>query len=87
MQLDVGHQAAKAIIVQHMILLLEGKEVDLGKDAKTALQKDLQAKGLPVPTYSVLSQGKPGARLIEVQCSVLQLNIALKGPTPATSKA
>jgi ribonuclease III len=78
-QLDAGHETAKKVIVHHMILLLERKEVDLGKDAKTALQEHLQARGLPVPTYSVLSQGEPGARLIEVECSVPKLNIAIKG--------
>ena len=78
-QLDAGHDAAKAIIVRHMIDLLERREVELGKDAKTALQEHLQARGIPVPTYAVLSQGEPGARTFEVQCAVPKLNIAMTG--------
>jgi ribonuclease-3 len=78
-QLDAGHEAAKAVIVHHMVILLERGEAQLGKDAKTALQEHLQARGIPVPTYGVLSQGEPGARTFEVQCSVPKLNIAMSG--------
>lgn len=78
-QLDAGHDAAKAIIVHHMIVLLERGEANLGKDAKTALQEHLQARGIAVPTYSVLTQGEPGNRIFEVQCSVPKLNITMTG--------
>lgn len=78
-QLDAGHEAAKTVIVHHMVILLERGEAQLGKDAKTALQEHLQARGIPVPTYSVLSQGEVGARTFEVQCSVPKLNIVMSG--------
>jgi ribonuclease-3 len=78
-QLDAGHEAAKAVIIHHMLILLERGEANLGKDAKTALQEHLQARGIPVPTYSVVSQGEPGARTFEVQCSVPTLNIVTTG--------
>lgn len=78
-QLDAGHEAAKAIIVHHMLILLERGEAHLGKDAKTALQEHLQARGIPVPTYTVLSQGVPGARTFEVQCNVPALSLAMTG--------
>lgn len=78
-QLDAGHEAAKKIIVHHMIILLERREAPLGKDAKTALQEHLQARGLPVPSYTVLSQGEPGNRVFEVECRVPKLGIVLKG--------
>jgi ribonuclease III len=78
-QLDAGHEAAKAVIIHHMLILLERGEANLGKDAKTALQEHLQARGIPVPTYSVVSQGEPGARTFEVQCSVPRLNIVTTG--------
>ena len=78
-QLDAGHEAAKAIIVHHMLILLERGEANLGKDAKTALQEHLQARGIPVPTYTVLSQGEPGARTFEVQCTVPMLNVVMTG--------
>lgn len=78
-QLDAGHEAAKAVIIHHMLILLERGEANLGKDAKTALQEHLQARGIPVPTYSVVSQGEPGARTFEVQCSVPKLNIVTTG--------
>jgi ribonuclease-3 len=78
-QLDAGHDAAKAIIVHHMLILLERGEANLGKDAKTALQEHLQARGIPVPTYTVLSQGEPGARTFEVQCTVPTLKVVMTG--------
>ena len=78
-QLDGGHEAAKAVIIHHMVVLLERKEAPLGKDAKTALQEHLQARGLPVPTYSLLSQGELGNRVFRVECKVPRLNIAFTG--------
>lgn len=78
-QLDAGHEAAKKVIVHHMVILLERREAPLGKDSKTALQEHLQARGLAVPSYLVLSQGEPGNRVFQVECSVPKLGIALKG--------
>jgi ribonuclease-3 len=78
-QLDAGHDVAKAIIVHHMLILLEPGEANLGKDAKTALQEHLQARGIPVPTYTVLRQGEPGARTFEVQCTVPTLKVVMTG--------
>lgn len=78
-QLDAGHDAAKAIIIHHMLILLERGEANLGKDAKTALQEHLQARGIPVPTYTVLSQGEPGARTFKVQCTVPTLKVVMTG--------
>lgn len=78
-QLDAGLQVAKTVILKHMEILLERREVALGKDAKTALQEHLQARGIPVPTYSILSQGEPGARHFEVRCSVPKLSIEMNG--------
>lgn len=87
-QLDAGHDAAKAVIVHHMIILLERGEAELGKDAKTTLQERLQGRGLPVPTYTVLSDGVRGARTFEVQCAIPKLNIVTtgKGDTRKTAE-
>jgi ribonuclease III len=81
-QLDAGHEAAKAVIIHHMVILLERGEAPLGKDPKTALQEHLQARGIPVPTYVVLSAGEPGNRTFEVECSVPRLQVAMKGSGP-----
>lgn len=78
-QLDAGHDKAKTVIVRHMTILLERGEAQLGKDSKTALQEYLQARGLPVPTYFMVSVGVPGARTFEVQCQVPRLNMAMSG--------
>lgn len=81
-QLDAGHNVAKKVILHHMEILLSRGEVPLGKDSKTALQEHLQARGIPVPTYSVLSQGEPGARTFEVLCDVPMLKIRMTGKGP-----
>lgn len=78
-QLDAGHEVAKKVILHHMEVLLERREVFLGKDPKTALQEFLQARGIPLPTYIVLSQGIRGAREFEVSCRVPSLNHAMTG--------
>lgn len=81
-QLDGGHDKAKRVILHHMEILLERGEANLGKDPKTALQEHLQARGIPVPTYVVLSQGTPGERNFEVSCRVPTLKIDLHGTGP-----
>lgn len=48
----------------------------------TAKLNGLQARGIPVPTYSVLSQGEPGARTFEVLCDVPMLKIRMTGKGP-----
>lgn len=78
-QLDAGHDVAKKVILHHMEILLARGEVSLGKDSKTALQEHLQARGIPVPTYSVLSQGEPGERTFEVQCDVPRFHLTMTG--------
>lgn len=81
-QLDAGHEKAKQLILVHMEGLLERGEAQLGKDPKTALQEYLQARRIPVPTYTVLDQGERGNRLFEVECRVGQLGVQLRGTGP-----
>jgi ribonuclease-3 len=81
-QLDGGHEKAKKVILHHMEILLERGEAQLGKDPKTALQEHLQARGIPVPTYEVVNEGTPDARIFEVTCRVPQLDIAMRGAGP-----
>lgn len=77
--LDAGAEKCKTVILRHIELLLTLGEVDLGKDAKTALQEHLQARGLPVPVYEVISDGEPGNREFEVTCAIPKLGLSVRG--------
>jgi len=52
--LDAGLEAARPLLLQAMRPLLEALEAaDAAKDAKTRLQEWLQARGLPLPRYTL----------------------------------
>lgn len=78
-QLDAGHEKAKAVIVKHMLILLQNGEAVLRKDPKTALQEHLQARGIPVPSYVLVSSGTPYARQFDVKCAIPALKITTSG--------
>lgn len=56
--LDAGHDAAKAFVLRHWQTHIEGLE-HLRKDPKTELQEVVQAQGLPLPEYEVVSTTGP----------------------------
>ncbi len=62
-------------------------EVDvgsIGKDPKTALQEYLQARKLPLPNYTIVSEeGQAHARKFTVECDVENID----GPVIATGKS
>ncbi len=57
--LQQGYTAAQHLIEQHWSPLLATATQGTGKDAKTMVQELLQARGLPLPQYSVVSQAGP----------------------------
>lgn len=70
--LDGGLEAARRGMLRWLDSILPSEEL-LGelKDAKTQLQELLQARGLPLPRYSVESvEGELHAQLFRVRCEV-----------------
>ncbi|NEN75680.1 ribonuclease III [Pelistega sp. NLN82] len=66
-------------VIEHLYrpLLKDADFSTLGKDAKTLLQEMLQARKLPLPTYTVLATtGAAHDQQFEVECSVPMLNLA-----------
>lgn len=78
-QLDAGHEKAKTVIINQMLVLLQNGEAVLKKDPKTALQEHLQARGIPVPSYELVSSGTPYARQFDVKCAIPTLKITTSG--------
>jgi ribonuclease-3 len=78
-ELDAGHEAAKALVERHMLALLESGQVDLQKDPKTALQEHLQARSIRLPTYQMVQKGEAGVRPFKASCSIPALGITTTG--------
>lgn len=83
--LDGGFDAAAQVIERLFVVRLEGlpSAAEL-KDPKTRLQETLQARGLPLPSYTVEStSGEAHNQLFQVRCSVdaLGLRVLASGPS------
>jgi ribonuclease-3 len=87
-QCDAGHDKAKAVILHHMIGLLERDEVLLTKDGKTKLQEFLQARCLPLPVYQLTAQNRHDeASRIEIECVVEGLAVVTRASGPTRKEA
>lgn len=81
-------------VCETLILKLLASRIELldpnahPKDHKTRLQEYLQAKGLPLPSYEVLSiQGEPHAQTFHVSCNVAPLSTPISGSGPSRRRA
>lgn len=87
-QLDAGHDAAKRVITAQMMLLLKNGEAILRKDGKTALQEHLQGRGLALPEYKLVSDGKRDQeRVFLIDCCIPALKIVVRGTGPNRKQA
>ena len=79
--LDAGFAAAEQVVLRMYIPFIEQMDVQsLGKDAKTLLQENLQARKLALPKYSVVAtHGEAHAQLFVIECEIPQLKIASRG--------
>ena len=79
--LDGGLPAATRLVGQLFGELIASSEVDSWtKDAKTELQEWLQARKLPVPSYSILAtRGQAHAQTFDVECAVPNLGLTEQG--------
>ncbi len=79
--LDAGFEAVRNVVEG----LLAGALDDAGrqpvhKDAKTALQEELQGRKLPLPRYAVTAvEGEAHEQTFNVECRVDELGIAVRG--------
>lgn len=83
--LDAGFEAAKGVIDRLYAPLIA--KVDPGKpskDPKTALQEWLQARRIPVPTYTMVEiVGEAHAQEFEVACEIPKLAVRTLGRGPS----
>jgi ribonuclease-3 len=79
--LDGGFDAAQALVQRLFGEVIHATDADsFGKDAKTELQEWLQARRLPVPTYTIVAtRGQAHAQTFELECSVPALRLAERG--------
>jgi ribonuclease-3 len=79
--LDGGLAPAMALVRQLFGEVIDSTRADAWrKDAKTELQEWLQARRIPVPTYSIAAtRGQAHAQTFEVLCAVPQLSVQASG--------
>lgn len=77
--LDGGYATVKPIIESHIAEVLEKREVSLTKDPKTVLQELVQARGFPLPLYSLITSVKVPEHKYTVKCEVPLFKIAVTG--------
>ncbi len=79
--LDGGFAGAEKTVLNLYLPYLERVDIQgQGKDAKTRLQEYLQAKRIPLPSYSVIAtQGEAHAQSFEVECAIPSLRVSARG--------
>ena len=79
--LDAGFDVARQVIARLCRVQIERIDpAASGKDAKTELQELLQARKLPLPTYTLLlTRGEAHAQTFEVECAIPALGIRVAG--------
>lgn len=71
--LDAGFDTCRAVVLPWFAAVIEALPPPhkLGKDAKTRLQEWLQARQLPLPAYTLLSEsGEDHAKLFRTECAL-----------------
>lgn len=79
--LDGGFADAEKTVLNLYLPYLERVDIQgQGKDAKTRLQEYLQARRIPLPSYSVIAtQGEAHAQSFEVECAIPSLRVSARG--------
>ena len=78
--LDAGLEAARARVLAWFATRLQSLSLEIAKDPKTRLQEWLQAKGRPLPEYSVVDiAGAEHAQQFIVECKVSGLGQPVRG--------
>lgn len=78
--LDAGWEVCRTTVRRLFATKVIGAEGKVAKDAKTSLQELLQAKGLALPTYELVSSiGEDHAKVFEVACTIEVLGLRALG--------
>lgn len=79
--LDGGYRPAQALVANLFGEVIATTDIESwSKDAKTELQEWLQARRLPVPSYTIsATHGQAHAQTFEVECAVPALGLAQGG--------
>ena len=87
--LDKGMSAAEQAVVNWFAEPLNAVTLDTPvKDAKTALQEWLQARGKPLPEYLVVkTQGQDHSRLFTISCKIANIESAAEATASSRRKA
>lgn len=87
--LDGGFAAAQAVINKLFADSLSAIDPeDTGKDAKTLLQEFAQGKGMPLPSYMLLTTlGPAHEQTFQVQCTLEVMDIRTEGTGPSRRAA
>lgn len=88
--LDAGLEACRKVAMPWFEPLIAALPPPnkIGKDGKTALQEWLQARGRPLPVYTLLAEsGEEHARHFEVACHIASPDLHTRGDGPSRRAA
>lgn len=87
--LDAGLEATRSLVARLFSAALESlPDVETLKDPKTRLQERLQARGFPLPNYTVTQiAGEPHAQTFAVICEVPALGLEFAGEGSSRRRA
>lgn len=87
--LDAGLEATRSLVARLFSAALESlPDVETLKDPKTRLQERLQARGFPLPNYTVTQiAGEPHAQTFAVMCEVPALGLEFAGEGSSRRRA
>ncbi|MGA8276668.1 MAG: ribonuclease III [Rhodanobacteraceae bacterium] len=78
--LDGGWHACRKVVRRLFLERARDAGRIVSKDAKTRLQELLQGRGLPLPAYAlVASVGEDHAKTFEVECSITDIGVHVRG--------
>jgi len=86
--IDASVNEASDVVAGWLMVVIEASTLDVAVDAKTRLQEWLQARGEPLPEYTVVSiSGQDHDQCFQVRCKLTERGMSTEGSGSARRKA
>ena len=86
--IDASVSDASDVVIGWLVAVIEASTLDVAVDAKTRLQEWLQARGEPLPEYTVVSiSGQDHDQCFQVRCKLTERGMSTEASGAARRKA